>query len=82
MGRKKTRLYPVQLPVGMVEHDACMMEEDKWQATYGPVFGTRERAREMAAISSRNRRPFIVVPITEETHRKVMELMEKEVSHA
>ena len=80
MARKKTRLYPMQLPVNMVQYDAHMMGEEEWQATYAPVFGTRERARQMAAISYGNGRPFIVVPLSQEVYERVMAMMQAAAS--
>ena len=70
MARKKARLVGLQMPIGLIERDALQMGEVDWQATYGAIFGTREGALVAAERSRRNRRPFIVLPVTQRSYEE------------
>jgi len=80
MSRKKTRLYPLQLPVAMVEHHLTAMSDGEWDLTYGDIFLSREKTRDLIGILNRNRRPFIVIPLQWAVYERAMELAKKEVS--
>lgn len=66
MARKRTKVHALQLSVAMILRDVLQMPDREWNRIYGPTFKTRENAKAMAEISSQNRRPFIVVAISQE----------------